>query len=152
MSAVSDFNFMSKEWPKSVRIFTDGASRGNPGPASIGVYILHQENEEVVAKLGEYLGERTNNFAEYRAVVRAFEISFSAGAQELAFFSDSQLLVQQLNGVYKVKSENIRPLFEECQIWQKKFQKVTYTHVRREFNKESDRLANLALDAQYFSS
>ena len=133
------------KWPEKVIIYTDGASRGNPGPASIGIYVTDIDGG-VVAEVGEKLGSQTNNYAEYTAVQRAFELANAEQVKDVVLRSDSQLLIRQMLGEYKVKSESIRPLFLECKSLAEKFSSVQFEHVRREFNKEADSLANQALD------
>lgn len=136
---------MSQNTTKKLIIYTDGGARGNPGPSGIGAYIC-DENKQVIAEESEYIGIATNNQAEYKAVILALEKIAPLGAEELCFFLDSELVVKQLKREYKVKNLDLAPLFvkiyNECQ----KYKKVTFTHIRREFNKEADRLANLAMD------
>ncbi len=127
-----------------VTIHTDGASRGNPGPAAYG-FVIEQPGNETIEENG-CLDKTTNNFAEYTAVVKALEKAKDIGAQKVALFSDSELLVKQLNGEYKVKSPDLRPLFNQIQKLKKEFESVRFTHVRREKNKRADELCNEALD------
>ena len=129
-----------------LKIFTDGASRGNPGPASVGI-VFYDEKDHALGDHKEYLGEYTNNFAEYMAVIRALEICTSHPVKEIDFLCDSQLLVRQMSGEYKVKSEQIIPLYEQVKKLVRKFGRVDFHHVRRELNKEADALANQALDS-----
>lgn len=133
------------QWPKQVKVYTDGASRGNPGPASIGIHVLSQDGETVLEH-GEVLGVETNNVAEYTAVLRALEICQQNKVEELSLCSDSELLIKQLNGQYKVKSPNLIDLYFACISQTKNFKKISFSHVRRENNKIADKLANLALD------
>lgn len=130
---------------KIIKVFTDGASRGNPGPASIGI-VFYSSADEKELEHQERLGEQTNNFAEYMAVIRALEIARDHGVQEIEFFCDSELLVKQMKGLYKVKAPQIIPLYEKVKKGMAPFQKVGFNHVRREQNKEADALANQALD------
>lgn len=132
--------------PQEVKAFTDGASRGNPGPAAIGI-VFYDLNDGVVGEHCEKLGDQTNNFAEYMAVIRALEICVDKGVKSVDFFCDSQLLVKQMLGEYKVKAPQIKPLFESAKKLCGNFEKVGFNHVRREFNKEADALANEALDS-----
>ena len=138
----------TKTWPKQVIIYTDGASRGNPGPASIGVHVTDLKGE-AIAEIAEALGVQTNNYAEYTAVLRALQSAIAHGVTEVTLRSDSQLMIRQMLGEYKVKSESILPLFLSCQQLVRKIDKVHFEHVRREFNKEADALANRALDNKY---
>lgn len=139
---------------KKIVIYTDGGSRGNPGKAAIGV-VFCNEKDEVIKKFGEYLGENlTNNDAEYQAVIFAlkkFKAVFGkaeAKNAELEVRSDSELLVNQMNGNYKLENEKIQKFFIE--IWNLKidFASVKFKAIPREKNKEADRLVNEALDAQ----
>ncbi|MFH2063464.1 MAG: ribonuclease HI family protein [bacterium] len=126
-------------------IHTDGGARGNPGPSGIGVLIEDQDGNTVLEH-SRYLGEVTNNQAEYTAVIDALEHSKERGAEELEFYLDSELVVRQLNGDYRVKDRDLAKLF--LKVWNLKssFRKVTFTHIRREQNKRADRLANEAMD------
>jgi ribonuclease HI len=133
-------------------IHTDGGSRGNPGPAAIGVVI---EGASVGKKeYGEYIGETTNNVAEYQAVVFALKKmkqligSEKCGEAELTFYVDSELLQKQLNREYKVKDEGIQKLFMEIWNLTMDFKKVSFTHVLREKNAGADTLVNQALDKE----
>lgn len=126
-------------------IYTDGGARGNPGPAGIGV-VIYSTEKEIISEISEYLGETTNNQAEYRAVIAGMEKAKELGAGELEFYLDSELVVRQLNGQYKVKNEGLAPLFVKIYNARQSFKKVTFSHVRREFNKEADALANQAMD------
>ncbi|MDD4062335.1 MAG: ribonuclease HI family protein [Candidatus Pacebacteria bacterium] len=138
---------------KKVIIYTDGASRGNPGMGSIGV-VFCNEKEEIIKRYSEYLGDKvTNNEAEYSAVVFAFKKFSSvfgkklAASTEIELRSDSELLVKQMKGEYKITNPRMQDLF--MQVWNLKidFAKVTFRAIPREKNKEADRLANEALDA-----
>ena len=128
-------------------IYTDGGARGNPGPAGIGA-VLYDEQKNIVAEISEYIGETTNNQAEYKAVVAAIAKAKELGAEELDFYLDSELVVKQLNREYKVKTKGLAPLFVQIYNMILNFKKVSFSHVRREFNKEADMLANLAMDAK----
>lgn len=133
------------KWPDEVIAYTDGASRGNPGPAALGVYFVTLKGA-VLAQIAEPLGEQTNNYAEYMAVIRALQEAHKQNVEVLHLRSDSQLMVRQMLGEYKVKAPGILPLYLRCQELVSKISKVRFEHVRREFNKEADRLANMALD------
>lgn len=138
---------------KKIIVFTDGASRGNPGPGSLGVIICGNKGKEI-KKYSESLGKVTNNEAEYKAVIFALKkIKHLFGkekAKEMEVFlnSDSELLVSQLNGRYKIKNSNIKPLFLE--VWNLKidFKEVLFNLVPREENREADKMANEALDRE----
>lgn len=126
-----------------LEIFTDGGSRGNPGPAGIGV--VFRKDGETIAQFKEYIGETTNNQAEYRAVLLALKNLPSFPHKAVDFYLDSQLVVCQINGTYKMKSEELRPLFNEIKDLLF-FENARFTHVPREKNKEADRLVNEAVD------
>ena len=123
----------------------DGGSRGNPGPASYGV-VIRDGRGEIVAKLKKYIGRMTNNVAEYYGLIAALDYAESHGIRALRIESDSELLVKQMRGQYKVKSEDLRPLFERAQKMSKAFDSFRIEHVYREQNREADALANEALD------
>ena len=123
----------------------DGGSRGNPGPASYGV-IVRDGRGEVVAKLKKYIGRMTNNVAEYYGLIAALDYAESHSVRAIRIESDSELLVKQMRGQYKVKSEDLRPLFERALKMSKAFESFRIEHVYREQNREADALANEALD------
>ncbi|MFH0815148.1 MAG: ribonuclease HI family protein [Candidatus Falkowbacteria bacterium] len=136
---------------KKFLIHTDGGARGNPGPAAIGVVI--EENGtppgrgKVIYKEGKCIGATTNNQAEYQAVVLALQKAKELGGEELEFHLDSELVVRQLNGEYKVKNQDLALQFLKIHNLQQQFKKVIYKHVYREDNKLADALLNDALDA-----
>jgi len=130
---------------KKIIIFSDGGARGNPGPAGIGA-VLYDSKKQVLAKISKYIGETTNNQAEYQALITALKKAKELGGQELDVFLDSELVVKQLNCEYKVKNKELAPLFLEVYNLSLNFSKITFTHVYRENNKEADRLVNEALD------
>ncbi len=123
----------------------DGGSRGNPGPASYGV-VIRDPRGEVVAKLKKYIGRSTNNVAEYYGLIAALDYAQSHGIRALRVESDSELLVRQMQGRYKVKSAELRPLFERARKMAQAFESFRIEHVYRERNAEADALANDALD------
>lgn len=129
-----------------IKIFTDGGARGNPGPAGIGVFV--EENGAILAEIGKRIGETTNNVAEYKAVIEAFNFLIKKPPKsDVHFFLDSLLVCSQLNGVYKVKDAKLRELLFEIRTLESQILvKITYSHVRREQNKNADRLVNAALD------
>lgn len=128
-------------------VFTDGGARGNPGPAGFGV-VIQDAHGKVVEAFGEYLGETTNNQAEYRGMIAALERAKALGATEVAAFADSELLVKQLHRVYKVKNVGLAPLFVKIWNLAQSFTRCTFTHVRREQNKGADAMVNAAIDAR----
>jgi len=127
------------------RINIDGGSRGNPGPAAYGV-IIRDGGGEIVAKLKKYIGRMTNNVAEYYGLIAALDYAEAHGVKAIRIESDSELLVKQMRGQYKVKSEDLRPLFERALKMSKAFESFRIEHVYREQNREADALANEALD------
>lgn len=129
----------------AVRLYTDGAARGNPGPASIGVALLDPKGK-VLREIGERLGRTTNNVAEYRALLRGLEEARALGADEIHVFMDSELVVRQILGEYRVKNETLQPLAAEAQARLRAFRTFTISHIPREQNKRADRLANRALN------
>jgi ribonuclease HI len=128
------------------RLSTDGGARGNPGPAAYA-YVLEAEDGTVLAAHGEAIGVATNNVAEYRALVEGLRKAVEVGIAELEVVSDSELLVHQMRGEYKVKNEALKLLWVDAQELADKLRKVTFTAVRREHNELADRLVNEALDA-----
>jgi ribonuclease HI len=128
------------------RLFTDGGARGNPGPAAFG-YVLEAEDGTVLAAKGERIGVATNNVAEYRALIAGLEKALELAVPEVEVVSDSELLVKQMNGEYKVKNEALRGLSIQASQLAREIGRVSYTAVRREHNEEADRLVNEALDA-----
>jgi ribonuclease HI len=125
--------------------YIDGGSRGNPGPAGYGVQIV-DENGQVQAELHQSLAHATNNVAEYQGLLAALAWAQDRGLRRLHIRSDSELLVRQLKGEYRVKNPGLQPLYQEARERVARIGKVTFEHVRRELNREADRLANLAMD------
>jgi len=128
------------------RAYIDGAARGNPGPAGAGVWVEPRSGDGAEEHF-ESLGRVTNNVAEYRALLLALGRAQELGAQEVEIFSDSLLLVEQVNGNYRVKADHLKPLISEALRRAKGFRRFRISHVRRERNKNADRLANLGADA-----
>ena len=123
-----------------LKAYIDGGSRGNPGEAGIGVYFPGK------VRIAEYLGNATNNFAEYSALLTALRFAVFSRCEELEIFADSELVVKQIKGEYQVKNEGIRVLYDSALRWITLIPRFSIFHVRREKNKEADRLANLAMD------
>jgi len=123
----------------------DGGSRGNPGPAAYGV-VMRDGRGEVVARLKKYIGQNTNNVAEYFALIAALDYAQAHGIRALRLESDSELLVKQMRGQYKVKSEELKPLFERAKKMSQTLESFRIEHVYREQNREADALVNQALD------
>lgn len=129
----------------ALRIFIDGASRGNPGEAGFGVHVEGKDGSTLAGLYG-FLGRATNNVAEYEALLHALRWALGRGAREIAVFSDSELVVKQMNGLYKVKHPEMARRYREAQVLLRRFPKASIAHVRREQNREADRLANQAVD------
>lgn len=130
---------------KLLVINTDGGARGNPGPAGIGV-VIKSESGDLVYKYGGFIGEATNNVAEYRALIKSLEEAKHLGATALRIQMDSELIVKQMNGVYKIKEPTLKELAGEVMRLLKNFSAHSFVHVRREFNKEADAMVNEAID------
>lgn len=126
-------------------LMVDGASRGNPGEAGCGAVIL-DENGAVVRELSRYLDRTTNNVAEYQGLLMGLAALLQLGAEKIVVKSDSQLLVRQLNGEYRVKDENLKVLFERAKSLLRRFKSYRIVHIRREMNKLADRLANRGIN------
>lgn len=131
---------------KHIETYTDGGARGNPGPAGIGVVIYDKVTKQKLYEFHEYLGEATNNVAEYTALLTALKKAKGLNAEIVDCYLDSELVVKQLNGQYKVKQDHLQKLFVKIFNVKQVFKKVTFTHIRREQNKEADKLANMAMD------
>ena len=128
-----------------ITAYIDGGSRGNPGPAGYGVQIV-DDSGQVAAEFHQALDHATNNVAEYQGLLAALAWAMDQGLRSLHIRSDSELLVRQLRGEYRVKNPGLQPLYQEARDRVARIGKVTFEHVRREFNREADRLANLAMD------
>ncbi len=131
-------------------IHTDGGARGNPGPAGIGV-VIKQPDGMIIGQHYRYIGEATNNIAEYKALILALTEAIKFSSERLEINMDSELVVRQMNGQYKIKDPNLKKLAGEAIKLAKNFKSVNYHHVRREFNKDADKLVNLAIDEAQLS-
>jgi ribonuclease HI len=129
---------------KTLKLHSDGGARGNPGPAGAGA-VLYDASGTVVAEISRYLGQTTNNQAEYQALILGLEKAVELGAETVACYLDSELIVKQLNGQYKVKHEAMKPLFQQVQTLRLQVP-ASFHHVRREYNKHADALVNQAID------
>lgn len=127
-------------------IYADGGSRGNPGPAGCGVSITNLETGEKIGEISQFLGHVTNNVAEYTGLVLGLEKVLDLGIDSVEARMDSELVVKQIKGEYRVKNENLKPLYTKAIQLKGRFKKFAISHVRREQNKEADRLANQAMD------
>ena len=130
---------------ESIVAYCDGGSRGNPGPAGFGVYIQDSAGK-VVGELSQFLGVHTNNFAEYSALLASLEFAITNGHRSLRVVSDSELMVKQIKGQYRVNSPELRPLYEEAKRRIARLDHFQIQHVLREKNRHADRLANVAMD------
>jgi len=131
--------------PPAYQANIDGGSRGNPGPAAYGI-VVRDPRGEIVARLKKYIGNNTNNVAEYFGLIAALDYAQNHGIRALRVESDSELLVKQMRGQYKVKSSELRPLFERAKKMSQGFESFLINHVYREQNREADALVNQALD------
>ena len=129
-----------------ITAFFDGGARGNPGPAGYGVYIVDDQGQ-VLAELSGSLGTATNNVAEYHGLIAALQWAADRDIKAIAIKGDSQLLVEQMKGNYKVKNEGLKPLHMQARMLAMQIGNVKFEHVRRELNKEADRLSNVGMDA-----
>ncbi len=130
---------------QKIKIYTDGGSRGNPGPAASG-YVITDENDKILEAGGEYLGETTNNQAEHKAVQLALEKAKAYRPAEIEFYADSQLVVMQLTGKYRVKHPGLKPVVEQTKALIAQFPKITFQHVLRRYNSLADEQVNIVLD------
>ncbi|MFP2911028.1 ribonuclease HI family protein [Pyxidicoccus sp. 3LFB2] len=135
----------SSEATSRLRVYSDGAARGNPGPAGAGA-VLTDMDGHVVARLGKFLGHQTNNHAEYQGLLLGLKHAKELGAREVEVFADSELLIRQLGGRYQVKSPTLKPLFDEARQLLGAFSKVKLVHVPRAKNAEADEMSNRAID------
>ena len=127
-------------------LYTDGGARGNPGPAGIGV-VLRSEQGEVIGEVAEAIGEATNNVAEYAALIAGLELALERGVTDIDIYMDSELVVSQLLGKWKIKKDTLRPLAVKARSLMGRFDSFTLAHVRRELNADADKLANQGMDA-----
>ena len=132
-------------------IYTDGASRGNPGPAGLGYYII-DENGKEVKRGGEFIGFATSRVAEYYGLKEACEQAIELGYKSVRFVSDNLMMINQLNGIYAIKNNDLLPIYNDIKELLKQFDAVAFVHVRREYNKEADEQANLAIDRHFDES
>jgi ribonuclease HI len=131
---------------EKVVVHVDGGARGNPGPAAIGAVATAPDSGEPLAEKGVYIGEATNNVAEYRAVLLGIELARGLGAREVEIINDSELVARQIGGQYKVKHAGLKPLFVETMRELREFDRWSVRNVRRESNERADQLVNDALD------
>jgi ribonuclease HI len=144
---VTQLNDVNKSSDDAAVIYSDGGSRGNPGPSAAG-YVILNNRQEVVVEGGEYLGITTNNQAEYQGVRLGLEKAKELGYKKVDFKVDSMLVVNQMKGLYKIKNRELWPIHERIRALMTEFDRVTFTHVNREFNQLADGMVNKTLDAQ----
>jgi mutator protein MutT len=142
----TQLNDVNKSSDDAVVIYSDGGSRGNPGPSAAG-YVVLNSMQEVIAEGGEYLGITTNNQAEYQGVRLGLEKAMELGFKKVDFKLDSMLVVNQMKGYYKIKNRELWPINERIRMLMTKFDRVTFTHVNRQFNQLADGMVNKTLDA-----
>lgn len=128
-----------------VTMYSDGGSRGNPGEAGIGIYIVDSDGN-AVKEVSQFIGIQTNNIAEYKALSRGLELALDMGVTDITCLLDSELVVKQIMGEYKVKNEGLIPMYNMIIPLIRKFQHFQIQHIRRELNKKADALANIAMD------
>ncbi len=133
-------------WKMKYRVYIDGAARGNPGPGGLGVAIYGENQEEPILTYKDYIGIKTNNEAEYLALIRGLEELKALKARDAVVFSDSQLLIRQMIGEYRVKSENLICLYHRALELLDGFDRIEFKHIKRDRNKLADRLANNGID------
>jgi len=131
-----------------IRMYTDGASRGNPGPAGIGV-LIQDENEHPIQKIRRFLGKATNNVAEYTALIDGLEAVKKLNPRHLEVFSDSELVIKQMKGEYQVRNPNLFLLYQRARILMNHFQFIQFYSIPREMNRAADALANEAIDHEF---
>lgn len=132
-------------------IYTDGGARGNPGPAALGV-AMYDDTGKLFKKFGKYLGEKTNNEAEYEAIIAALEEALKLNVEQVEMRMDSELAMRQLNSIYRVKNHRLQELVLKVRNLETKFKKVSFKHVRREQNQLADKMVNEAIDNQVKSN
>lgn len=132
---------------KEAVMYTDGGSRGNPGIAGIGI-LIEDKDGNIIREVSQYVGEQTNNVAEYKALSRGLEAALDLGIEKLTCYLDSELVVKQIKGEYKVKNERMIPMYNMVMPLIKKFNSFEIIHIPRELNKRADQLANQAMDSK----
>ena len=132
--------------PRRILIYTDGAARGNPGPAGLGAILRDAQTGEVLAEMARFLGIRTNNYAEWTAVEEAVRQALELGASQLDLRMDSELVARQISGRYRVKHADLKPIHARVMAMLGQLESYTVGHVPRELNRDADRLSNVAID------
>lgn len=129
------------------KIYTDGGSRGNPGKSACG-YVIYSPDDRIIERAGHYLGIATNNQAEYHGFLTALERAHEMGISKVRLFSDSQLVVNQMNGIYKIRNPELLPIYQDVKAVAETFESISFTHVPRELNKLADQEVNRVLDSR----
>jgi ribonuclease HI len=145
MKSLAELPLLASPVPERLRVYSDGAARGNPGPSGAGA-VLVEPSGEVVDRLGKFLGKRTNNYAEYMGLLLGLRRARELGVREVEVFADSELMIRQLGGRYKVNSPSLKPLYDEAVRLLNDFSRVKLVHVPREMNKAADEMSNRAID------
>lgn len=145
-SSITRNNDVANATDDSIVIYSDGGSRGNPGPSAAG-YVFLNNRQEVIAEGGEYLGITTNNLAEYQGVLIGLQKAQELGYKKVHFKVDSMLVVNQMKGLYKIKNRELWPIHERIRLLMEDFEQVSFTHVNRQFNQLADGMVNKTLDA-----
>jgi len=135
---------------RKIEIFIDGASRGNPGPSGIGIVFF--ENKNAIRKLYKFIGNATNNIAEYTALIYSLQEALIAGFKDVVIKSDSELLTKQLTGEYRVKNENLKSYYDQFMHLSRGFDKIDVVNIDRKDNSQADKLANKAIDSRFDES
>jgi ribonuclease HI len=133
---------------RQVRVCIDGGARGNPGPAGAGVVITTADGRKTLFQAGFFLGRQTNNAAEYHALLEGLDRATAMGAEQVEVVSDSELLIRQMNGQYRVKNEALKSLYQEARVLVRRLSRCTFRHVPRGQNRQPDRLVNRAIDLE----
>src|SRR3954471_7768408 len=147
MKSLAQLSLLASPAPERLRVYSDGAARGNPGKAGAGA-VLVEPSGNVIDRLGKFLRKQTNNYAEYMGLLLGLRRARELGVREVEVFADSELMIRQLGGRYQVKSPSLRPLYEEALKLLNDFSRVKLVHVPREMNAAADEMSNKAIDEQ----
>ncbi len=145
MKSLSQLALLSSPMPERLRVYSDGAARGNPGLSGAGA-VLVEPSGNVIDRLGKFLGKQTNNYAEYMGLLLGLRRARALGVREVEVFADSELMIRQLGGRYQVKSKTLKPLYDEAVRLLNDFSRVKLVHVPRAMNKAADEMSNRAID------
>jgi ribonuclease HI len=145
MKSLAQLALLSSPMPERLRVYSDGAARGNPGLSGAGA-VLVEPSGNVIDRLGKFLGKQTNNYAEYMGLLLGLRRARALGVREVEVFADSELMIRQLGGRYQVKSKTLKPLYDEAVRLLNDFSRVKLVHVPRAMNKAADEMSNRAID------